>query len=95
MLAKGAPSAVFHVSVCSAPEKSLDESYYNLSNLQNKNQKHVGFEAEVAANKSRLVAINTEARSFAAASLDERSTIPTPALLGSTNQSLHCFTEER
>ena len=39
---------------------ALDESYYNLSNLQNKIQKHVGFEAEVAANKSRLVAINTE-----------------------------------
>ena len=39
---------------------ALDESYYNLSNLQNKIQKHAGFEAEVAANKSRLVAINTE-----------------------------------
>ena len=39
---------------------ALDESYYNLSNLQNKIQKHFGFEAEVAANKSRLVAINTE-----------------------------------
>ena len=39
---------------------ALDESYYDLSNLQNKIQKHAGFEAEVAANKSRLVAINTE-----------------------------------
>ena len=39
---------------------ALDESYYDLSNLQNKIQKHFGFEAEVAANKSRLVAINTE-----------------------------------
>ena len=39
---------------------ALDESYYDLSNLQNKIQKHAGFEAEVAANKSRLVTINTE-----------------------------------
>ena len=39
---------------------ALDKSYYNLSNLQNKIQKHAVFEAEVAANKSHLMAINTK-----------------------------------
>merc|ERR1711892_485679 len=39
---------------------ALDESYYDLSNLQNKIQKHAGFEAEIAANKPRLLAINEE-----------------------------------
>jgi len=37
-----------------------DESYYDLSNLQNKIQKHASFEAEVAANKPRLIAISEE-----------------------------------
>ncbi len=32
---------------------ALDESYYELSNLQNKIQKHSSFEAEIAANKPR------------------------------------------
>merc|ERR1711892_880048 len=39
---------------------ALDESYYDLSNLQNKIQKHASFEAEIAANKPRLLAINEE-----------------------------------
>merc|ERR1719500_1390904 len=39
---------------------ALDESYYDLSNMQNKIQKHVGFEAEIAANKPRLQAIRDE-----------------------------------
>merc|ERR550519_2347238 len=43
---------------------ALDESYYDLSNLQNKIQKHVGFEAEIAANKPRLQAIREEGESL-------------------------------
>ena len=39
---------------------ALDESYYDLSNLQNKIQKHASFEAEVAASKPRLIAISEE-----------------------------------
>ena len=34
-------------------QMALDESYYELSNLQNKIQKHSSFEAEIAANKPR------------------------------------------
>jgi len=39
---------------------ALDESYYDLSNLENKIQKHASFEAEIEANKPRLLAINDE-----------------------------------
>ena len=39
---------------------ALDESYCELSNLVNKIQKHSSFEAEIAANKPRLLAIQEE-----------------------------------
>jgi hypothetical protein len=38
---------------------ALDESYYELSNLQNKIQKHSSFEAEIAANKPRYGSVTT------------------------------------
>ena len=50
------------MSECAAflPSYEKRQAQEAISNLQNKIQKHAGFEAEVAANKSRLVAINTE-----------------------------------
>merc|ERR1719285_283191 len=39
---------------------ALDESYLDLSNLVNKIQKHSSFEAEIAANKPRLTAVQEE-----------------------------------
>jgi len=47
---------------------ALDESYYDLSNLQNKIQKHASFEAEISANKPRLLAINEEGEELCRAS---------------------------
>ena len=48
---------------CWVKEKTqvaMDKSCNDLSDLQNKIKEHAGFEAEVAANKYYLVAINTE-----------------------------------
>ena len=66
---------------------ALDESYYNLSNLQNKIQKHFGFEAEVAANKSRLVAINTEGEELCSRGHFARRTWPASGLTFKTQAS--------
>lgn len=54
---------------------ALDENYQDLSNLQSKIQKHVAFDAEIFANRSRLQSISDEGQRlissshFAAASI--------------------------
>ncbi|CAG2101157.1 unnamed protein product [Medioppia subpectinata] len=45
-----------------------DESYKELQNMERKVQKHLAFEAELAANQSRLTAINARARDLISSS---------------------------
>ncbi|CAG2165659.1 unnamed protein product, partial [Oppiella nova] len=56
-------------SWCSDKKKTAsDESYKELQNMERKVQKHEAFEAELAANQSRLTAINQRARDLISSS---------------------------